>query len=312
MRSCDRKSSRPAACGFTLVELLVVIGIIAILLGIIMPAVSRARQQAQSLKCLANLRTLGQAFQMYASANRNCLPYPTTQLITTSGDPQGFLWYNALDPYLQSGSARQAEQTGRKGVAANRTYRAYKHCPVYDSFEGEGITVNNGYQTTLKEFAKTYKMNTHLRVTNPGNTYAKVTDVKQSSEFVLLGDGVSLDFTGPRDNGGYGQWESGQFTMEVNDATQANPALRHMGGANILFVDGHAANIVLRGFTKTLRSPDKDVKVKTWESEFVNSAGKPVDALGGLSIEQQGLRRNPNMPLRWSNPPRLYRDKKTR
>ena len=68
-----RRSNR----AFTLVELLVVLGIIAVLLAIILPVMSRARAAARSVTCLSNLRQINIAFHLFAQRNHGLLPDPT-------------------------------------------------------------------------------------------------------------------------------------------------------------------------------------------------------------------------------------------
>src|SRR3989440_5055616 len=60
--------------GFTVIELLVVIEIIAVLIGILLPTLSRARESANRSACLSNLRQLGQAFNIYANLYKDHIP----------------------------------------------------------------------------------------------------------------------------------------------------------------------------------------------------------------------------------------------
>ena len=72
METSSQKSSRRSA--FTLVELLVVIGIIAVLISVLLPVLGAARRSADKAKCLASLHQMGDAYKMYASDNRGAWP----------------------------------------------------------------------------------------------------------------------------------------------------------------------------------------------------------------------------------------------
>src|SRR6187402_733969 len=92
-----RKSSKT---GFTLVELLVVIGIIALLISLLLPALGKARKSANTAACLSNQRQLVMAMHMYATAYQGRLP--SYGHFTSAGyaeDPTAY-WWMLLAPIM--------------------------------------------------------------------------------------------------------------------------------------------------------------------------------------------------------------------
>ncbi len=91
--------------GFTLVELLVVIGIIAVLIAILMPVLSQAREHARRTVCASNLRQQGMCFWMYAQEHKGAYPTPVTPF--SRGDwPFGAMVVNYVaPPNLPAGQA---------------------------------------------------------------------------------------------------------------------------------------------------------------------------------------------------------------
>ena len=86
----------PAAHAFTLIELLVVIAIIGILAAMLLPALGRAKDKAQSAADLNNVKQIVLAANMYATDNRDSLPHPTWGGIDTGGGPDGWAYATSV------------------------------------------------------------------------------------------------------------------------------------------------------------------------------------------------------------------------
>src|SRR5215472_16127508 len=91
--------------GFTLTELLVVIGIIAVLISLVLPAMGKARAAANSAACLSNLRQLGTGWSMYIAESRGRLPDDVWSTPTTPEVAWMLSWLGILDSYKVRGDA---------------------------------------------------------------------------------------------------------------------------------------------------------------------------------------------------------------
>lgn len=113
--------------GFSVVELLIVIGIIAMLIAILMPTINRVRRMAQGTRCLANLHQWGASYQMYLNGNHG-RSFPDRQDLTD------FAWYERLLPYNnKTGATLICPVASDSGNAIGSAFQAWGPNQAYSS-----------------------------------------------------------------------------------------------------------------------------------------------------------------------------------
>ena len=188
---------------FTLIELLVVIAIIAILAGMLLPALNQARSRAHSISCINNLKQIGMGINFYTMEQDGFLPIPQYG----PGEYNNTYWVISITPYIARTVAHAGEDYGKTLL-----------CPSSE----ESIRIAGDNPMT------NYAINGHFDPSDNGSSIRKVTSAKTPGNL-----GAVADFK-CRQNATC-LWRIWENIVQRTD-------WRHNDSLNLLYVDGHAAN----------------------------------------------------------------------